>query len=553
MKEIKDYTKDLPTTPPEGLIDYLKGKNKLNDECIVYRAEYVKNERTGKKEKKVLVHCTACESTFYQDYKKIEIGCGKSYAPAKFGFIHSETNEEVMAEDIIMCPNCAEGVKVYHCGQINRYKTINECYALTPHRIGDAFALLGWIIKKEINNDGDVRYITDPYEGYIYEGKKCTKVTGIEQGYFWRHFTHEWKQLTRCYDTWGGNIREEIYKPYNILGYTIGTSIENSKIEEYVDTPGKIYPITYLKLYQKHKNVENLIMQGAGYLISELIGKTNGGYYGGKWSTDIKTINWKEKQPSKMLGVKKNEFKYIVENRLEWNEIEFYKEFKEYGVRIEDIGLCKSYLFSMFGRLAEKEKNVMKAIRYLEKQRRKYEEHKKETDIRYLLDYWEMQEKNGEDINEVEVRYPQNLISAHNAAVKRLKYKESKELKAKFKQRYSELTKYSFEADGLIIILAESEKDLHDEGKILHHCVSTYAKRHANGKTAIFFIRHKELPDEPYFTLELDEEELSVRQNRGLYNCGKTEEVEAFEKEWIEHIKKIRKEEIRNGKHRIAV
>ena len=62
-------------------------------------------------------------------------------------------------------------------------------------------------------------------------------------------------------------------------------------------------------------------------------------------------------------------------------------------------------------------------------------------------------------------------------------------------------------------------------------------------------IRHADKPDEPYFTLEFGEKGLNVRQNRGLRNCARTEEVQLFENKWLEHVKKIiSKENTRNGK-----
>lgn len=89
------------------------------------------------------------------------------------------------------------------------------------------------------------------------------------------------------------------------------------------------------------------------------------------------------------------------------------------------------------------------------------------------------------------------------------------------------------EADGLLIVPAGSQKDLDRESEKLHHCVWTYGENHAKGKTAIFFIRRKEHPRTPYYTLELDEEKMKIKQNRGLRNCGKTPEVQAFEDLWI--------------------
>ncbi len=65
-----------------------------------------------------------------------------------------------------------------------------------------------------------------------------------------------------------------------------------------------------------------------------------------------------------------------------------------------------------------------------------------------------------------------------------------------FRLRRKYLSKWAFAADGLLIRPAASQQDLTDEGNRLHHCVSTYGKRHAEGESAIFFIRRKNRPGE---------------------------------------------------------
>ena len=75
------------------------------------------------------------------------------------------------------------------------------------------------------------------------------------------------------------------------------------------------------------------------------------------------------------------------------------------------------------------------------------------------------------------------------------------------------------------------------EGDALHHCVGTYAKDHANGKTAIFFIRRAKAPRKSFYTLELNEGKLVVRQNRGRRNCARTKEVEELEAVWLAWLK----------------
>ena len=120
------------------------------------------------------------------------------------------------------------------------------------------------------------------------------------------------------------------------------------------------------------------------------------------------------------------------------------------------------------------------------------------------------------------------------------------ELNAMFLERAAELEPLSFELDGLLIRPCQTEAELIREGKDLHHCVATYAKRHAEGKTAILFIRQVTEPDQPFFTLEFDEKAKKVRQNRGLRNCDRTPEVKAFEKAWLSFVRRAKpKERIR--------
>ena len=111
-------------------------------------------------------------------------------------------------------------------------------------------------------------------------------------------------------------------------------------------------------------------------------------------------------------------------------------------------------------------------------------------------------------------------------------------------ERYEELYKYTFEYDGISIRPPKTAAELREEGMKLNHCVFSYADSHAKGKTAILFIRRTDEPDKPYFTLELDEKKLTVKQNRGKGNCARTKEVIAFEEKWLGYIKKKMKERV---------
>lgn len=56
-------------------------------------------------------------------------------------------------------------------------------------------------------------------------------------------------------------------------------------------------------------------------------------------------------------------------------------------------------------------------------------------------------------------------------------------------------------------------------------------------------IRCVDHPDRPYFTLELNEVNMTVRQNRGLRNCARTPEIQAFEEKWLAFAKAQKKKE----------
>ena len=55
----------------------------------------------------------------------------------------------------------------------------------------------------------------------------------------------------------------------------------------------------------------------------------------------------------------------------------------------------------------------------------------------------------------------------------------------------------------LTIIVPQNDADIQREGAILAHCVGSYSERHANGKLNILFLRRKDNPKQPYYTIEV--------------------------------------------------
>lgn len=544
--EETDYTIGVPTTPPDGLISFLYKQGELNDEYLVYKVAYITNLLTGIKERVVEVKCSACGETFYQNYIKASNECASRYG-TNIGFINSVADEDeaVYNGDDTICPCCGADVHALHTSSIGQNgRLTDEIFPITVDVINGRLTILTWIVKRKLDKNARTYITSKPYEAYILDGKKMIKLCGYHSSMFNRTYTSRWEMRKRCTDTFGKH-RSSLTYPFD-ASILNGTDAENCKLDIYLKSAERTYPITYLRIWQRHKNAENLVMQGASDILTRKIELLNNGK--GIYSSNITGIDWKKNRPHEMLGLTKSEFKTAVKNKWDTYDIEFYAKAKHYGVKADDMQRCIKIGFWEIKQLFIIDNNIFKSLEYLKKQEKKYPKNKSEIDTKLLADYWKMATQVGEDISDNKIKYPQNLVRSHNTVLMRMEFKEKAELRKKFAHRYEELSELCYSYNGLTIRPAMNENELIKEGKILNHCVASYANSHANGKTAIFFIRHSADNEIPYFTLELDEKNLIVRQNRGKCNCSRTDEVREFEEKWLEHIKKLKGEIISNGR-----
>lgn len=147
-----------------------------------------------------------------------------------------------------------------------------------------------------------------------------------------------------------------------------------------------------------------------------------------------------------------------------------------------------------------------------------------------------------------------DLVNMHENVQILVQYKDSKALEQKFVDRYPVWEKWTFQKDdkktkdgeikekGLpfIVIYPKKPFELAKEGTKLHHCVKSYIDRVSDGETNIVFIRKKEEPEEPFFTVEITNDN-HIQQVHGLQNRNAdTEEgLEDFLEVWAKarHLK----------------
>ncbi len=547
------YGELLPRQPSEGALEWCI-REKFKAEYAIYKSAWWQDPLTGIKENGVQVTCTACGESWLAKKVHDADQCAPWKAP--FGFL--DGNTVAATGDSIPCPLCGARVSARHIGAVSKYGIDDNVYFCEPWQLGDKFVLLGWRAERNTGKDAQKVYRMWPYEAYVFEKRKTVRLTGYQKYMSTISFFDRWRQVKRCDDRWGKTVRKDWFRWPEKLD---GTTIEHSGLELYLKAAGdEGRPVTYLRLWQKHRNLENLIVQGCGKMIAEAIRREYDGY-GSNGTARLGWIKWQEKRPAKMLGLNKQEFAVCVQEQWTQDDLARYKMVRAYEpVRIpEDWRLIKKkpiytleklcrekgFFPSAVGGHIEKawrgNLSIMRCLRYLERQK---------SDVVTLLDYWRMAHRAGLDIWDEHVKLPKNLKHEHDRLVeaeriakneeeKRKKLAEIEKRRPEFEKVVAPLEAWAWEDAGICIRPVHTEEELMDEGAALHHCVGGYGATVASGRSCIFFIRRADAPDKPWFTLQVEFKTLKEIQNRGMRNCGATKEVQAFVSRWLAHVREL--------------
>lgn len=545
MEQI-NYEELLPVRPEEDVVAFACQNGAFKNNYLIYKSVLVRDPLEDRMKDAVRVTCSACGEHFYADKIKAD-GCGRGYAPAPFGWRNWNPGDDIISGQHTLCPLCGAEAETVHVGNMRLYRgeLVNEEWVSVLSRLPvkekrDRLVLIEWCVRQCVNKQAEIRYEVWPYTAWMVEERKVVRMMGYAKTMNGSiSLFGQWRQRKTFCDTYE---KAHLVMPWD-AGLLEGTSAENSKLDLYIKAGGKRL-VSYLALWRKRPAVENLLVQDCGKLVDEWINNEKEHYPYGGGIPKLKEVNWKEKRPAQMLGLNKEEFQYL--RQMKWNadDLEKYKMVREAGIPIKlpvGMNLLRSVQTYNCNWILEEAPKVdfWRVLRYLARQG---------EDWSTLRDYWRMAREDGRDLEDSLVRWPRDLKASHNRQIEERRAAEARKEAAKraeqiaaraplFLARAEALDKLSFARDGLLIRPCANEEELIIEGKLLHHCVAGYAKNHANGKTAILFVRRADKPEKPFFTLEFDEKNLTVRQNRGLRNCDRTPEVEAFEKAWLEWVK----------------
>lgn len=431
-------------------------------------------------------------------------------------------------KEIGFCPACKSPVQFRDMGR-GRGRLVDEGYVVFADRLRDGGVLVraGFVRRDYSEEIRDVG--TDFFERYrIYYNTDVdvawNKVYSYYGGYNWGRMTtipepsagqpYYTSEKNYIYTRYYG-FTDEIFKKTNLKYAQIETVMSDSR---YVEV------CSYLDRFVKNPElVEKLVKEGFLVFASHQYCQAQ--------------INRRAKTVSAALGLNKKELREL-EDKTD-TSVKYAQIAKAYGITPAQARKYASYGSTSIENV-EKHLPFKKAVKYLDKQ---------EETIYTLCDYWRDCEKLKLDLKREDILLPPNLAQAHQrtnealAEARRQKeLEETRRTQEEFGKRLKKLERdFDFESGALLIRPARSHAELIDEGSALHHCVATYAKKHLSGQTVIFFIRKKNEPDKPFYTLEYNPKTESIIQCRGLHNCGKTPEVEAFVEAWSGYIRNKKK------------
>lgn len=261
---------------------------------------------------------------------------------------------------------------------------------------------------------------------------------------------------------------------------------------------------------------------------------------------------------SSVLGISKQLLPMYQSMNVTWFE---HQIIRSYGKWVSEEDLEEFRMLDAAGCSVDDICNLLKTMslqrfnHYFLKQKRESPDRKLHDLITKYRDYIEMSMGLNIDLSHKSVRFPQDVVMAHDRLVKAfepVKDEATDRLFAmKVKPLYEEMPMPDREWKKYCIVLPQVRSDLIREGSSLNHCVGKqekYYKNHMAGTKMIFFIRQVEKREKPFVTMEVDMQTLHILQIYGFGDRAPAPEVRKFAESFLKELGKT----MRKGKRKTA-
>lgn len=523
--ELAERTAHIPQIP-EKFHEWIDKELYRTDNFIYYR----------RKGSWADFHCSACGEDYRMRIKRRE-------------------SFEGMFEQVIAPPKHNMPCRCENCGVAGEYKASGrikdssvygirkKCYVGQKYKEGVVVRYFG--IEKIIGKLCGQKYIVKEIaRNFFLPGKK------VQKDYQPEDFLGEIKWHDHNVGgLWNisqgeGRIYPESFKELK------GTVFEYTGLREYEKRRGSAKMGAYLEAYENYPYLEMFEKAGL-YGIVDLLA---GGYEGKEIIKD-----WEAERPADVLGIWSERIRMLVNAAGSVNLLKVLQLERKRGEHWTE-ELCRIICdlhpdLVLLGEIALKYMTVRKFLNRVERYAGiRYEEGLCGRAVNRLravagtyLDYLQMREARGYDLNNTVFAYPAVLDAAHERMVEetneersRMRKKQMEENYPEIRKRYEELYRYYYHVAGNFIIRpACSAEEMIMEGRILHHCVGTetYLRKHDEGQSVILLLRHTDTPDVPYITVEM--QKTRILQWYGAYDRKPDkEEVEEWLDEYVRCLKR---------------
>ena len=139
------------------------------------------------------------------------------------------------------------------------------------------------------------------------------------------------------------------------------------------------------------------------------------------------------------------------------------------------------------------------------------------------------------DLTDKHLIFPNSLKREHDKAARKITQVKDEKLNAVFRERASKNDKYAWENEEFKVLIPHDISELYEEGRKLSHCVGTYGKVVAEGRSVVAFIRKATDVDTPLCTIEIRQN--AIVQARGMSNrpAENIPKMKTFIKAWAEN------------------
>ena len=488
---------------PDGFDKWIEDKATLQSNFIFYR----------KKGRQTEAYCTHCGNTFTTRVKmKHNVGLPKQY--------------DYQVKHEYMCPNCNAILATKAWGKHKELETRD--HVIIMQLAGEYVAFSKFSIDKRFRRCDDfpngekwksfmmVKEMLRVLANRItFESEESYEVRTVPL--LKRDMWAEVKESGYNYsDRTPMNIGDGILYTDNLEEVLKETSVKPIVAELFLKR-SRGYPQGMFKAAAVRSYVEYMIKAGLTRLAIQTV---EGQFIGTEGARNLKEL----------LGIdgqQLHELKQVNGNKNAVQALQYVKKHGEKLNRDTLIFISNQHVEPSLLNMHRTHMSLQRTVNYIAKQARELRVGFHDA-VRLYNDYLSMAFERGMDLTDDIVRHTPKLKEMHDRYLEEKNmrtYEEGKaDLNAKFKQiaerHRSNAEHFRYERSGLVIMVPTCAADIKLEGILQHHCVGasdTYMGRMNRGESYILFLRKKEDPWTPYYTLEVDYDG-NVKQSYGAYD-----------------------------------